>query len=55
MNTYTTSYQDRSSVAVFADGDFFILSVSFGSAGNDWYGSSIQHQPYHSGASAHVA
>ena len=42
VNTYTTNFQGRPSVAVDADGDFVVVWLSLGSSGTDTSGYSIQ-------------
>ncbi|MEM8932266.1 MAG: hypothetical protein AAGE94_13880, partial [Acidobacteriota bacterium] len=46
INTFTSSLQFNPSVGVDADGDFVVVWNSFGSAGTDTSGSSIQGQRY---------
>ncbi len=46
VNTYTTSFQRRPSVAVDADGDFVVVWHSYGSADTDTHFFSIQGQRY---------
>ncbi len=46
VNSYTTSWQDRPSVAVDADGDFVVVWESTGSAGSDTSFGSIQGQRF---------
>jgi hypothetical protein len=46
VNTYTTLYQNRSSVAAEPDGDFVVVWESDGSSGTDTSASSIQGQRY---------
>jgi hypothetical protein len=46
VNTYTTTYQGDVAVAVDPDGDFVVVWNSFGSAGTDSDGFSIQGQRY---------
>ena len=52
VNTYTTSGQYRTSVAVGSDGDFVVVWESNGSSGGDSAGISIQGQRYDSAGSA---
>ena len=52
VNTYTTGYQLGRSVAADADGDFVVVWTSFGSAGSDTSGSSVQGQCYDSSGNA---
>ena len=52
VNTYTTSYQEGSSVAADADGDFVVVWRSLGSSGSDTSFFSIQGQRYNSAGSA---
>ena len=51
VNTYTTSYQNRPSVGMDADGDFVVVWSSFGSAGTDSSFWSVQGQRYASDGS----
>ena len=51
VNTYTTNYQLRPSVAADADGDFVVVWDSIGSSGTDTSSSSIQGQRYASDGS----
>ncbi|MEL7061341.1 MAG: hypothetical protein AAGN46_15060 [Acidobacteriota bacterium] len=51
VNTFTTSLQFDPSVDVDADGDFVVVWNSFGSAGSDTSGSSIQGQRFASDGS----
>jgi hypothetical protein len=46
VNTYTTGDQHRPGVAMDADGDFMVVWHSFGSAGTDTLGESVQAQRY---------
>jgi hypothetical protein len=52
VNTYTTSFQVYSSVAMDADGDFAVVWMSFGSGGTDTSAESIQAQSYDAAGSA---
>ena len=55
VNTYTTGFQDRPSVAADADGDFVVVWESDGSSGTDTSGYSIQGQRYASDGSTQGA
>jgi hypothetical protein len=50
VNTYTTSTQRTPQVAASGVGDFTVVWVSYGSAGSDTNGASIQGQRYVAGA-----
>ena len=52
VNTFTTSYQVRPSVALDADGDFVVVWTSDGSAGSDSSSYSVQGQRYDASGSA---
>ena len=51
VNTWTTNYQIRASVAADADGDFVVVWQSYGSSGTDESGYSVQGQRYASDGS----
>jgi len=51
VNTYTTSSQDRPSVAADADGDFVVVWLGSGSSGTDTSSTSTQGQRYASDGS----
>jgi hypothetical protein len=55
VNTYTTNYQWRASVAVDANGDFVVVWQSLGSSGTDTSAGSIQGQRYASSGSTQGA
>ena len=52
VNTYTTSIQYRSAVAMDADGDFAVSWISVGSSGSDTDSTSVQVQRYNSSGTA---
>ena len=52
VNTYTTSFEQRPSIAVVPNGDFVVVWESAGSSGTDTSGASIQAQRYASNGSA---
>jgi hypothetical protein len=55
VNTYTTGSQNRSFVAMDADGDFVVVWVSSGSFGTDTSDNSVQGQRYTSNGSTQGA
>ena len=52
INTYTTSYQARPSLATDADGGFVVVWQSYGSSGGDTAGRSVQGKRYSSAGNA---
>ncbi len=52
VNTYTTGFQSFPAVAAAADGGFVVVWHSAGSAGDDFFGRSIQGQRYASDGTA---